>query len=212
MPSTERVLGDLVHGLEPVRLIPRLRTVALGAALLGGIAAAAVIELRGLRADLLELRSPLRLIALGLLLAALGGIAASLGSAVPGRDRAARGGLVALIAGLVLSSGAAGWAILSTGAALSDGLGLGCLGTAVLAGVLPGAGLVAFLARAFPTSPAAALSAASGGAVALGGLSVHASCTVTGGLHLLVGHALGPFLGGAVLAVALYPFFRALRH
>jgi len=182
MRSTERFLGDLVARLEPVRQIPRLRAVVAAA------------------------------LALGLTIVAVGGIAASLGAAVPGRERVARVGLIALVGGLALSAGAAAWGQGSTGSAAWEEIGLACLRIATLAGLLPSAALLAFLVLAFPRWPAASLAAAAVGAVGLGAVSVHASCPVSGWTHVLVQHALAPLIGGTALAVVLYPLLRWLRR
>ena len=153
-----------------------------------------VLGLRGIRPDLAAgtAAPSVALIAVGLTIVAVGGIAACLGAGVPGRERVARLGIATLIAGLAVAAGAAGWGLTSMGAGAWQGLGLGCLATAFLAGLLPGVGLLAFLCGAFPTRPAAALATAAGGAVGLGSISVHASCAVTGALHVLIGHALAP--------------------
>jgi hypothetical protein len=213
MRSTEQLAGDLVAALEPVRLIPRLRAVAGMALVLGVVSSAVVMGLRGVRSDLAMGIFPpcIVLMAVGLTLVALGGIAASLGAGVPGRERVTRLGLRTFVAGLVLAAGAGGWALASAGAAAWEGIGVGCLATAVLAGVLPGLALLAFLVAAFPARPGLALAAASGGAVGLGSLSVHVSCPATGGLHLLLGHAAAPVVGGIVLALVLYPILRRMR-
>lgn len=213
MRPTEQLVGDLVEALEPIRLIPRLRTVAAAALALGVISSAVVMGLRGVRSDLASgVFSPcVVLMAVGLTIVALGGIAASLGAGVPGRERVTQLGTRVLVGGLVLAAGAGGWALVSAGAAAWEGIGVRCLATALLAGVLPGLALLAFLAVAFPARPALALAAASGGAVALGSISVHVSCPATGGLHLLLGHAAAPVLGGVVLALVLYPVLCRLR-
>ncbi len=214
MPSTEHIVNELVQGLEPVRPLPRLRTVAAGALGLGAVACSVVIALRGLRPELVagEIQPSIILIAVGLGVVALGGVTASLGAAVPGRERVTRGGLIALVGGLALASGAAGWGLFSMGMAAWEGLGLACLTIALLAGLVPGVALLGFLVRAFPANPPAALAMASGGAVGMGAVSVHASCPATGVLHVLVGHALAPLLGGALLTLLLYPVFLRLHE
>jgi hypothetical protein len=173
-----------------------------------------VLGLRGIRPDLAAgtIRPSVVLIAIGLTIVALGGVAGSLGAAVPGRERVARVGVAALFVGLAVAAGSAGWGLFSMGAAAWDGLGFGCLAASFLAGLLPGVGLLAFLVGAFPTRPAAALATAAGGAVGLGGISVHASCAATGGLHVLIGHALAPLIGGAAFALLLYPVLLRLRR
>jgi hypothetical protein len=190
-----------------------LRTVAAWALGLGAISALAVLGISGPRPDLVAAALELSVggVAAALLVIALGGIAASIGAAVPGRERVARLGALALLVGLLLAAATAGWGLASTGVALHQGTGLACLATALLAGVFPSLPLVAFLARALPRRPELALAAAAAGAVALGGLSVQATCTATGGLHVFLGHALAPVLGGLLLAAALYPIFRRLR-
>ena len=214
MRSSENLVGDLVRELEPVRLIPKLRTVAGAALGLGVLGSGIVFAIRGLRPDLMmgTLQPVALLIGLGLTAVACGGIVASVGAAVPGRESVARTGLLALVSGLTLSAGAAGWGLFSSGAAAwGGGLEMRCLLTASGVGLLPTVGLLLFLVHALPRRPAAALAAAAGGAVGIGGLAAHASCAATGGLHLLVEHALAPVLGGLLLAALLYPVLRRLR-
>ena len=207
MPSTDRVLEDLVRGLEPVRPIPRLRTVAAAALLLGAAASLLFLWEAGLRSDLASaaLRPSLVGVALGLAIVAVGGVANALGAAVPGREGVARFGLGSLLAGLGLAAGSAGGGLIFAGVAAWEGMGLSCLVSAVLIGLLPSVPLMAFLARALPRRPAGALSAAAGGAVALGALAVHTHCPASGGTHILIGHALAPLLGGLFLGAMLYP-------
>lgn len=212
MRSTERLLGDLVARMEPVRQIPPLRAVAAAALALGALASAGVLGLRGIHTAGAALDPPMVLVALGLAMVGVGGIAASLGAAVPGRERVARIGLAALIGGLALAAGAAGWGHGSGASAAWEEIGLTCLRIATLAGLLPSVALLTFLVLAFPHWPVAALAAAAVGAVGMGALSVHASCPVTGWTHVLLQHALAPLIGGPVLAIVLYPILRWLRR
>lgn len=214
MELTEPLVTELVEGLEPVRPLPRLRSVAGLALVLGAVASAGVMAVRGVRPDLavVALNPAMGLLAIGLAAVALGGIATSLGAATPGRERVARVGLMALLAGFTIASGAAGWGLVSTGAAAWEGIWIGCLWMAALAGLLPSVALLAFVIRALPQWPAGAIAAAAGGSVALAGLSVLASCPASGWGHVLFEHTLAPLLGGAALSVVLYPVLRWLRE
>jgi hypothetical protein len=215
MGSSENLVGDLVRELEPVRPIPKLRTVAGAALGIGVLVSGLVFAVRGLRPDLMmgALQPVAILIGLGLTAVACGGIVASIGAGVPGRENVARTGLLALVSGLALSAGAAGWGLFSSGAAAwGGGLEMRCLLTASGVGLLPTVGLLLFLVHALPRHPAASLATAAGGAVGIGGLAAHASCASTGGLHLLIEHALAPVLGGLLLAILLYPVLRRLSR
>jgi hypothetical protein len=214
MPSTEQLMTGLVGDLGPVRQIARLRTVAFGALVLGAVSAGVVIGLRGLRPELIagHLQPSILLVAIGLTIVALGGVVAALGSAVPGREQAARIGLGALFAGFVLAAGTSGWVLCSMGVAAWEGLGLRCTATALLGGILPAVGLLAFLVGAFPARPAASVAAAAGGAVGLGGIAAHVSCPATGGLHVFVGHTLAPLVCGVLLALGVYAVLVRLRR
>ena len=213
MASSENLVAELVERLEPVRPILRLRTVAGAALGLGAVMSSIVFAIRGLRPDLMmgTLEPAVLLVGLGLTGVACGGIVASIAAAIPGREGIARTGLGALVAGLALSAGAAGWGLFSSGAAAWGGLAMNCLLTASVVGLLPTVGLLTFLVHALPRRPAAALATAAGGAVGIGGLAAHATCAATGALHVLVEHALAPVLGGVLLALLLYPVLRRLR-
>ncbi len=214
MGSSDNLVSELVQSLEPVRPIPRLRTVAAAALGLGAIVSGIVIAIRGVRPDLLmgSLEPTALLVGLGLTAVACGGICSSIGAAVPGRDGVARSGLVAVFVGLALSAGAAGWGVFSMGAVAWDGVSMRCLLTASVVGLIPTIGLLVFLVHALPQRPAAALATAAGGAVGIGGLAAHASCAASDPMHVLVEHAFAPVLGGVVLALLLYPVLRRLRR
>ncbi len=208
--ATEPLLRELVQGLAPVRRIPRLRTVVLGAlalwllmlgvqALLGGPRPLTVPG--GFWSD------PRFLVVLvGLVLTAGGAMATAVAGAIPGRQAAQRVGRRLALLGALLASGGGLWAVGRAellGPALPMTSSLQCMGRASALGVVPALFLCAFLARALERRPATGAAFASLGAFALGALAVHTSCTQDEPMHLLLGHSLTPFAAALLLALPL---------
>jgi hypothetical protein len=213
-PGTERVVGRLTASLEPVRRIPRLRSVAVMALAVAALIGALAVGVRGLRADVraLEMTMPWLAVLVGLSLLGVGALVAALGSSVPGREGTTRAGGAGATLGLLLAAGA-GFALLVRAMGMEPvgahwaWEGLVCLASAGAVAVVPGVLLGSFVHRAAPQRPIAALSVAAGAALALGAVAVHLSCPSNDARHLLLFHVGAPAAGAAICWLSL----RALR-
>ena len=214
----EQLARELGRGLAPVRRVPRLR-VAFGRILIAAaLWAAAFLAVRGVAWDLLQAPRlvwvSVALVA-GLSLVGAGATLAALALAVPGRESAERAGFVAAAIGASIALGIApalriGAAEPARSAALAADLA--CLLCALALGVLPATLSLWFIAHAAPRRIALAVSLACVGAVGLGCIAARAGCAYGDLRHLLLGHALAPLLGGALLAIPLGLFLRAVRR
>jgi hypothetical protein len=208
--GTETLLRELARDLAPVRPIARLRTVVVavvGAWLL-------VVAVHGLLGGPLPVLdgtiswrdSAFLTVFAGLVLTAAGAVVTALAGAVPGREGAARTGRGLALIGIVLATGGGLWAVVA-GGGIGSGLPLAsslrCMSRATALGLLPAAVICAFLARTFDRRPWLGAACAAAGAVSLGALAVHASCTHGGALHVLLGHSFAPFGGALLLALPL---------
>jgi hypothetical protein len=215
--SPEDRIRDLVADLRPVRRIPPLR-VALAWALLPWLVAFAVDWSFG-RARPRALSDPfwtapfaLAILA-GLFLVGLGSTVAALASSVPDRTRTMRRGLalaavgagIAWIGALLQLSGPSG---------MHDPVwwrgSIACMVHAVGLGLATGLVAARFIGAAAMWRPGASAVLAVAGAVALGAVVVHASCTQGDTLHQLVGHALAPAIAAVLLAPPLALAMRRL--
>ena len=208
--GTEGVLRELARELSPVRAIARLRTAA--AAVVGSwllvLAVHWLLDGPLLVLDgALDWRDPTFLaVFAGLVLCAAGAVVTALAGVVPGREGAVRISRGMALVGLLLAAGGGLWAVVvEVGAAsgIPIASSLNCLGYATALGLLPAVVLCAFLARALATRPRLGAAFAGAGAVSLGMLAVHASCTQGGALHMLLGHSFAPFGGALLLALPL---------
>ena len=211
--STEALLEELARDLQPVRALPRLRAVALATVGAWGLVVVAHAVAGGGLPRLPGAWHGAESLAVlaGLALAAAGGLAASLAGAVPGRERAARVGVTALLLGLLFALAAA--AVPLIGRAGTTGFSaeasLGCVGHAALLGAVPLTVLGVFLVRSLVRRPRRSACAASLAGLALGAVAVHMSCTADGGaLHVLMGHALGPTALAFALALPVAELIR----
>lgn len=211
---TERLSRDL----EPVRRIPRLRTVLAGVVALAGLAAAwALQHSGGLRSDLVAITSQhpgFAVIGLGLAAMGLGGLVSAVAASVPGREALARFGAVLLVGGAGVGLVAApGWILLySAGISSWPGAGeLMCLRGAMWVALLPSAAVVAFVFWAAPRRPVWAGILGVTGAVALGAIAMHASCPDDGAAHWIMGHAMAPVVGAALAVLPLIALARWRR-
>ena len=208
--STESLLRELSRDLEPVRPIPRLHRVALGAvgALVGVLALHALVGggLPGLVPGVAWGDGAYWVVLIGLTLVAAGPLGTALTGAVPGRESAARSGrVVALLGAGLLGSGGVWW-LVASGApepAWPLASSLGCAGRAAGLALAPGAVLGLFLGRAMARRPLVRATWASVGAVALGAIVVHTTCPDGGTLHVPLGHCVAPWLAALVLAFPL---------
>lgn len=209
--ETELLAQELVHGLEPVTVIPRLRWVALAIGLVGLAAATPVIALTGLRPDVraLEAGLPYAGVIGGLLAFATGGVLAALAASVPGR-RAMRVIGLATIAVAFAVWVPAGLGLAAAGQPVGpvDRAWLGvtayCLGIATLVGVLPALALARWVARAFAFRPGPAVALGASAVAAFGSCAVHLTCLADEVLHIGVGHVFGPLAIGAGVGLLLW--------
>jgi len=182
---TDRLISRLVDDLQPVGPLPRLRTVAVGVGVAGGLLVALCVWLIG--AQLESLQGPLLAFPAGLLLLAAGACAAALGLAVPGRDSLARLGGVGLALGLTTAALAL-IAHVGLAEAAHDPRS-GCTVRALAVALIPALALGRFVWSAAPWRPRAAFCLAAAAAAALGALAAHIVCgsldaTHIGGSHL----------------------------
>jgi hypothetical protein len=208
--ATEPLLRELAVDLAPVRPIPRLRSAA---AAVGGIfcASLAVYWLLGapfpLAADA-PLWSNLGFLAVlaGLSLVAAGALPQALAAAIPGRGSVSTIGRAlgwtggALIAAGILASFVV-WG--GSGVAMPLETNWVCLGRALALGLLTALAGSAYLGRGRAPSAGRAAALAALGAVALSAAVVHAGCAYTYVPHMLLGHALAPFLAALLGALPL---------
>jgi len=206
---TDELIAMLARDLRPTGHVGRLRTelaTVVGAAI---VVMLLLVEFRGITPNALSLVSigAFALVAAGLLGAGVGGCAAALASARPDRERLAWGGVVVGMGGLVLSAGVATHSF--------GGVFFADRTTTTLQAVLPC--LVRAILLAIPLSLFAArlVSAGAGyhlgwtarvfafGATAFGGLAVHFTCPAPGIWHWIIGHAMAPVAGVALLAAPL---------
>ena len=205
----EELIRELARDLDPVRPIPRIRTVTAGVVALWFAVAALGLAALGLRPDLSEAIIETRGVAVvfaGLGLVGLGGVVAALALGVPGRESLARGAAALAILGMVV---AAGVGTLLVAASPARGLpvllrgDLACLSLAIAVGLLPALGVVWFAGRASPYRPMIMVLAAAAGVAALGAIAAELSCPHSDMRHLLVAHALAPAAGVLLLTLPL---------
>ena len=205
-PSTASLISQLARDLQPVRRVPPLRKVGLGLLAVWGVGVALSWSVGGVQPRLTEpggLSDPtFAAIFAGLCIAGVGGGVATLARAVPGRERLARLGLGLLFGGFAVVAGFAvfGWLAGGAGASVPPARTASCAAHAAVLGVTPALLGFAWLARAWEARPGFGAAVAGLGAAALGSCAVHASCITGDGLHVLVGHALGPAGVAVVLA------------
>lgn len=199
---TEDRIRELARDLEPVKPIPRLRTVAL--ALLGGWAVALVVDvlvggpMPRSPADPL-FTTPSYLAALiGAVLVAYGATSAALAAAVPGRESTVRVGVRLTAAGMVFAF--LGWlfGVMAPGPIDTSGDALGVIlscGSRTLAiGIVPALICLAFVLHALMRGAMVTAALALAGSVGLGAVAVQVSCASTSPLHQLLAHSLPPAL------------------
>ncbi|UCE85918.1 MAG: DUF1109 family protein [Deltaproteobacteria bacterium] len=216
IPDTRRFIRALAADLRPVRPIPRLGSVALGASLVWLAVGLAALAVRGLRPQLwaaLTEHPALGAILVGLALVAVGGIGAGLAAGVPGRDVAVRGSLVAGALGVLLSVGVGGVLSMRGGAPLvpapAVSADVSCLAVALLLSLPPARVALWFVARSAPHRRLLAGLFLATGSVALGAVVVHLSCDGIHPRHLILSHALAPVAGALLLTL---PYRSALAR
>ncbi len=213
--SASQLIRELVTNLAPVRPIPRLRDAASLVALLWLVSGVGILTLRGLRPDLLQrvaTESAFLTIIVGLALVGLGGAMAALAMGVPGRAHAARVGLGLGLAGVILAAGMGTFLVLrESGGVVACPFqnDLACISVSSLLALPPALGILVFLSRGSPFRPLLAVLTGATGAVALGALLVHVTCPEASPRHVILSHALAPFIGALLLTL---PFRAALKR
>ena len=216
---SDQSANDLIHALaddlEPVRPIPRLRTLLAGLAATWVVVAGIAIAVKGLRDDWLELAlTPFGTggLFLGLGVLGVGGLVAAIALSIPGREAAAKLGVGAALVGLAYAAGVG--TVLFVQSPIVEWTGnprgdLTCLGIALAVGLVPGLGIAAFAGRAAAFRPLVLALAAAAGTAALGAAAAQAMCPSEDLRHLMLGHLFAPGVGALVLTL---PLLVALRR
>jgi hypothetical protein len=216
--ETDDFVRELSRDLTPVERLVGLRSGALGVLAVWGAVTLVALVAKGVSATFAEpggLASGYGAVLVGLGLVGVGGLVAALAAAVPGREATARAASALLAVGLLLALGLGAWLLSGDPAAAvppSLGSDLRCLVFGLAFALLPSAGALLYVARAAPSRPAIVLGAVGVGCVALGAFTAQIGCGDPALRHVMVGHALAPLIGTAVLFVPLRLAFRRLRH
>jgi len=208
--STEDLVQQLVRNLSPVKPIARLRVAAAGVVALWVAAVVATAWMTGAWprfGDTEFWLDPVAItILLGLGCVAAAAVVAALASAIPGRERLAQASGIGAGLAAIWLIGCGLWAVGGNATESAGGLFAGCASCLVHALVLAiPAALAAsyYLSRGAPKHRRFASGVAAAGAAGLGALAVHATCSMAGGFHLLLGHCLTPMIAGLVFALPL---------
>jgi hypothetical protein len=213
--GSANLIRELARDLEPVRPIPRIRTVVAAVTAAWFAVTAVGLAVLGLRPDLVEATMSsggVAAVLIGLLVAGFGSVVAALAMGVPGREWLTRSALAASVLGMAAAVGF-GVMLVATTPPAAGGVpfrgDLTCLTVAMLTGLLPAAGMIWFAGRSEPLRPALLVLAAAVGAAALGALTAYVSCAHCDMRHFLVAHALAPAFGALVLTL---PLLAALKR
>ncbi len=219
---TEELVELLVGESKPVRRMPSLRRSAGIILALGSAAGLLFVLPHGLRADLLEVVAAggqFSAVGIGLAVVALGGIVAALAMVIPGREATVRAAFAAIALGTLVAVGIGGtFSLLGDLGSLPDKLAeetgklsgsFPCFSISIVISIAPLAILAVFAGRGVMRHPFALASCAALGGVGFGAFVVHLCCGVDGILHMLLGHALAPFLGVLLLSPLLHLFFKS---
>ena len=208
--STEDLVQQLVRNLSPLKPVARLRVAVLVVVALWVTAVVATSWMTGQWPRFGEAAfwsDPITVaVLLGLTVTAAGAVVAALASAVPGREALARAGRVSAGSAAVGLIGCGLWAVGGSESESAAGLfagSAGCLAHALVLAI-PAALLASFyLSRGAPQHRLVVSGVAAAGVGGLGALAVHATCSVAGGFHLLLGHCLTPIIAGILFALPL---------
>ncbi len=207
MSATEDLLRQLSTELKPVRRIAPLR---VSAVLVLGLWAFGVLcewRMGGARPALGELgrwHDPAYgALFGGLVLTAGGGLVEVLAQRMPGRDSLARAARATAAAGVLVAGIAAGMHWWHDGAGPMGGVegSWRCVMRSLTLGAMPALAAALLLRRSWRVGEGWRVPLF---AAPLGAVAVHASCVSGGGEHLLLGHALGPALGGTLIALGVW--------
>lgn len=211
---SSELIRELARDAEPVRRIPRIRTVALLVLGVWIAVASAGALLKGVRPGLPEVLLMdwgVAAVFGGLLGAGIGGLVAALAMGVPGREALARFGLLGSGLCMAIAAGVGTLLFLENPSAPTAPYqaDLSCLLTACVVAALPALGIVWFGGRAAPHRPVVLVLAAAAAAAALGAASAQASCPYADFRHLMMGHVLAPVASALLLTL---PLLVALRR
>ncbi len=213
--STEDLVQQLVGNLSPVKPIARLRVAASAVVALWAAAAVATSWMTGEWPRLGEAAfwsDPITVaVLLGLTVAAAGALVAALASAVPGREPLARAGRISAGSAAVWLIGCGLWAVAGGESEPAASLFAGsasCLAHGLVLAIPAALAAGFYLSRGAPQHRLIASGVAAAGAAGLGALAVHATCSVAGGFHLLLGHCLTPIVAGILFALPLAGLIR----
>jgi len=145
------------------------------------------------------------------MVAAAGAVVAALASAVPGREPLARAGRIGAASAAVWSIGCGLWAVVGGAGEPAASLFAGsasCLAHALVLAIPAALAVGFYLSRGAPQHRLFASGVAAAGAAGLGAVAVHATCSVAGGFHLLLGHCLTPIVAGLLFALPLAALVR----
>jgi hypothetical protein len=213
--STEDLVRQLVQNLPPVKPIARLRVAAAGVVALWIAAVVTTGRMTGEWPRVGEVvfwSDPIAVaILLGLTVAAVGAVVAALASAAPGREPLVRAGQIGAGAAVVWLIGCGLWAVAGGGSESTASLFAGsasCLVHALVLAIPAALAASFYLSRGAPQHRLIASGVAAAGAAGLGAVAVHATCSVAGGFHLLLGHCLTPVIAGLLFALPLAGLIR----
>jgi len=213
--STEDLVQQLVQNLPPVKPIARLRVAAAGVVALSIAAVVATGWMTGAWPRFGEAAfwsDPLSVaILFGLTVTAAGAVVAALASAVPGREPLARAGRVGAGAAVVYLLGCGLWAVAGGESESAANLFAGsasCFTHALVLAIPAALAASFYLSRGAPQHRLIASGVAAAGAAGLGAVAVHATCSMAGGFHLLLGHCLTPVIAGLLFALPLAGLIR----
>jgi len=213
--STEDLVQQLVQDLPPVKPIARLRVAAAGIVALWVGAVVAMGWMTGAWPRFGEVAfwsDPIAVAVLfGLTVAAAGAVVAALASAVPGREPLARAGRISAGTAVVWLIGCGLWAVAGGESESAANLFAGsasCLAHALVLAIPAALAASFYLSRGAPQHRLIASGVAAAGAAGLGAVAVHATCSVAGGFHLLLGHCLTPVIAGLLFALPLAGLIR----
>ena len=208
--STEDLVQELVQNLPPVKPIARLRVAAVGVVALWIAAVVATGWMTGAWPRFGEAAfwsDPITVaILFGLTVTAAGAVVAALASAVPGREPLARAGRVGAGAAVVYLLGCGLWAVAGGESESAANLFAGsasCFAHALVLAIPAALAASFYLSRGAPQHRLIASGVAAAGAAGLGAVAVHATCSMAGGFHLLLGHCLTPVIAGLLFALPL---------
>jgi hypothetical protein len=213
--STEDLVQQLVQNLPPVKPIARLRVAAAAVVALSVAAVVAMGWVTGAWPRFGESAfwsDPVSVaILVGLAVAAAGAVVSALASAVPGREPLARAGRFSAGTAVVWLIGCGLWAVAGGESESAASLFAGsasCLVHALVLAIPAALAASFYLSRGAPQHRLIASGVAGAGAAGLGALAVHATCSVSGGFHLLLGHCLTPVIAGLLFALPLAGLIR----